>query len=289
MMGGPSPSIPQLASPVPPNKKPTHEVGGPPITIKSGERRSDPFLEKYPYLREADELRPPAYQSPYLKGGGFSPAYLPSPQAQPMKSGTSISEEFLMTRSVSDQQKIMAYKRRTSDNLAQRQRDEIRRQQEKLRDQQRQSQICQAQLSDSFARPHQSSSAQHNSQHHRPSHQFSAPLQSGHGYAYDASPPPFLHAQSYLNNSPPLQQSHPVSGLQYQSPQDFQMQMQRESQRDGTGGSFEHFFKGLQSAAASGHQRAGSYGAGGGGQGSPLKTEMGNGGEMLPMMRDARY
>lgn len=67
------------------------------------------------------------------------------------------------------------------------------------------------------------------------------------------------------------------------------MQMQRESQRDGSGASFDNFFKGLQNAAAAGHERAGSYGGGSGGQGSPLKTEMGNGGEMLPMMRDVRY
>ena len=289
MMGGPVPSSQLLASRSPPQKKSTKSRKAPLIAIRTGERPPDPLLEKYPYLREADKLRPATYQSPYLNGAGFSPAYLPCPEAPPVPLGASISEDYLMTRSPSEQQKIMAFKRQNSDNLAQRQRDEIRRQQEKLHDQQRQNQRYQAPPVHSFAPSPYSASIQHSVQSHRPSQQYSAPIQSSHAYNHDFSPPAFMHAHSYLHHSPPLQQSHPVSGLQYLSPQDFQMQMQRESQRDGTGASFEHFFKGLQNAAASGHERAGSYGGGSGGQGSPLKTEMGNGGEMLPMMRDARF
>ena len=83
------------------------------------------------------------------------------------------------------------------------------------------------------------------------------------------------------------------------------MQVQREAQHSSHGHSFEHFLKGVHSAAGvhaaqadsgSGGGWGGNYGAssGGGdvggdgdGQGSPLKYEMnGGGGEMLPQMRE---
>ena len=72
------------------------------------------------------------------------------------------------------------------------------------------------------------------------------------------------------------------------------MQMQREAQQHewtrAQQGGFDHFFRGLQSAAANGHERHidGGRISGGSGtmQGSPLKYEMGGGGEMLPMMGD---
>lgn len=69
------------------------------------------------------------------------------------------------------------------------------------------------------------------------------------------------------------------------------MQMQREVQQHEwtkAQGGFESFFRGLQNAA-NGHGGGGGEGGGVGGQqtqGSPLKYEMGGGGEMLPMMRD---
>ena len=260
------------------------------VPIKSVERPPDLFLGKYSYLHEAQKLRPATYQSPYEQGGGFSLAYLPNPQAPTTTtSGSSISEDFLMARSSSEQDKVKDHQCQFREYSAQRQRDDMLRQQGKLQNQQRQRQFSQAQPSKPFASSHQSSSATIKSHSYRPSQQFSAPIQTDNSYSYDLSPPPYLHAQSYLHNSTPLQQPYPTSGLQYQSSQDFQMQMQRESQRDGGGSSFDQFFKGLQNAAAVGHEQAGSYGEGGGGQSSPLQTGMGNGGEMLPMMRDVRY
>ena len=258
------------------------------VPIKSVERPPDLFLGRYPYLREAQKLRPATYQSPYEQGGGFSLAYLPNPQA-PTMSGSSISEDFLMARSSSEQDKIKDHQYQFREFSAQRQRDDILRQQEKLQNQQRQRQYSQAQPIQPFTSNHQSYSAPNSSHSYRPSQQFSAPIQTDNSSAYDLSPPPYIHAQSYLHNSTPLQRPYPTSGLQYQSSQDFQMQMQRESQRDGNGSSFDQFFKGLQNAAAVGHEQAGSYGRVGGGQSSPLQTGMGNGGEMLPMMRDVRF
>lgn len=292
MMGGasfPSQKTPSRPSSTKPAQKPNNIRKVFVVPIKSVERPSDPFLEKYPYLREASKLRPATYQSPYDSGGCFTSAYLPNPQAPTNIPQISISEEFLMARSSTEQQKVRNYRLQIRDSSAQRQREEILRQQAKLQNQQRQRQFSQARPVQSYVKTNQSPSVNYQPQHHRPSQQYSAPLHSHNSYAYDLSPPPYLHAQSYLHNSSPLHQSYPTSGLQYQSPQDFQMQMQRESQRNGNGGSFDHFFKGLQNAAAAGHERAGSYGGGSGGQGSPLKTEMGNGGEMLPMMRDVRY
>lgn len=89
------------------------------------------------------------------------------------------------------------------------------------------------------------------------------------------------------------------------------MQVQREAQHSSHGNSFDHFLKGVHSAAGvhaaqsddgggSGSGWGGSYttnssgdgnGSGGNGHGSPLKYEMnGGGGEMLPQMREgSRY
>lgn len=87
------------------------------------------------------------------------------------------------------------------------------------------------------------------------------------------------------------------------------MQMQREAQRQEwakSQGGFDQFFRGLQKAAGAGGADVdgssgdpissssggvgggvgGGNGDGGGTQGSPLKYEMGGGGEMLPMMGD---
>ena len=285
-----------LTSQKPPSRPPSNKPTWKPeivrkaltVPIKSVERPPDLFLGKYPYLREAHKLRPATYQSPYEQGGGFSLSYLPNPQAPTTTSGSSISEDFLMARSSSEQDKVKDHQYQFREFSAQRQRDDMLRQQERLQNQQRQRQYSQAQPIQPFASSHQSNSAPNSSHSYRLSQQFSAPLQNDNSYAYDLSPPPYLHAQSYLHNSTPLQQPYPTSGLQHQSSQDFQMQMQRESQRDGNGSSFDQFFKGLQNAAAVGHEQAGSYG-GGGGQSSPLQTGMGNGGEMLPMMRDVRY
>lgn len=102
--------------------------------------------------------------------------------------------------------------------------------------------------------------------------------------------------QPFTHHSPPLQSNnHPIvsPGLQYQSPQDFQQNIQRESQHSQNAGGLDQFYQGMQSAAGyhnSHNANAGwsGYSNGSNGQGSPLKYEMG--GETLPMMREgSRY
>jgi len=71
--------------------------------------------------------------------------------------------------------------------------------------------------------------------------------------------------------------------------------MKRESLSSNTE-PFDQFCRGLQNAAAgagaAGHTHSSAisthYGGMGGDQGSPLKYEMGGGGEMLPMMDEGR-
>ncbi|CAD6580385.1 MAG: hypothetical protein ASARMPRED_000204 [Alectoria sarmentosa] len=175
--------------------------------------------EKYTYLHDAEKARPQVYQSPYALEGGFSSAYLPAPAAAPKTRprGPSVSEEYLMTRTPSQQDQI-----------------------------------------------------NHDSMEAKP--------------------------QTY-------QASHSQQQAQYQSPQDFQLQLQREAQRSPQGGWLDQFSRGLQNAANHGGSQAVpaysgtsnyggiGYSSGGGGQGSPLKYEMGGAGtEMLPMMREGgRY
>ena len=74
------------------------------------------------------------------------------------------------------------------------------------------------------------------------------------------------------------------------------MQVQREAQHSSHGSSFDHFLKGVHSAAGvhtaqsddgGANSSWGESGSSGNGQGSPLKYEMnGGGGEMLPQMRE---
>ena len=272
----------------------------PPAQTKSAKRPSDPFLEKYPYLREANKDRPAVYQSPYAPGGGFTAPWMPNPDAPLPNPLKTLSQDFLMHRSPSQQEKVNTHMRRQSETSEQLQWDKIRSQQELLQNMQRQRshyQQPQSQTYSSMPPSHSptytamppSQHVLHNPQYQQHSTHYSPPLPSN-PYSYDLSPPPYANPYEVIHNTPPpqsqSQQRRPSYGLQYQSPQDFQLQMQRESQI-GAGG-FDHFFKDLQNAAAAGHQRVGSLGGSGGGQGSPIKSEMGNGGEMLPMMRE-RY
>lgn len=277
----------------------------PPMSLAAGAQRpADPFLEKYPYLREAAKHRPAVYQSPYAPGGGFTAAWLPNPDAPFPSHARTLSQDFLMQRSLSQQQQVNTHMRRQSETSEQIQRDKFRSQHEQHQSMQRQSSQTQQSPSPVYSSMPQSISPTYTTMQPSPrgiptppyqqySKQYSPPM-SSNPYSYDLSHHPYTreytNPYAVMHNHPPSQhqpqQRRPSYGLQYQSPQDFQLQMQRESQ-SGAGG-FDHFFKGLQNAAAAGHQRAGSSGANGigQGQGSPIKSEMGNGGEMLPMMRE---
>ena len=132
-------------------------------------------------------------------------------------------------------------------------------------------------------------------------------------YPHPTTHQPYYHPSS--SHHPPPTYGKPAS-LQFSSPQDFQMQMERAAaqfQRPGFQNGYGSY-QGLPNAAATvdadalngAGESAGDGGVGGGGvgagaggggdpgvvggkdggQGSPLKFEMGGGGETLPMMRD---
>ena len=128
---------------------------------------------------------------------------------------------------------------------------------------------------------------------HSSSHQYQQ-LQSYQQPPHPHSP--IFQSHNSHHHSPLL----PPEGLQFQSPQEFQLQMQREASQNSPHSSYDHFFRGLQHAAASnygfGPAGSGSGGVGsgngnGGGQGSPLSNEWNGGGaQMLPVMREsAKY
>ena len=291
---------------------------------------------EYAYLHDAEKLRPRVYQSPYAPEEGFTDAYLPVPVAAPKMRprGPSISEDFLMKRSSSQQERVnqqLTHDRAKAQEEAQTLAREHAQQQAQHSRSQSQSHahsrsnslqqqyhhpqpqhlplsaIQQPQPSyrthspPHYHNPHASANSFQHYNHYSPSYATSALLhhtapthqyQSLQNYQQPAhqtyrSPSP-ANSSHFLNN----QNLVTPGGLQFQSPQDFQLQMQREAQHSQHGG-FDSFFKGTQSAAhahteQSGGHSWGSYSSGGsGGQGSPLKYEMnGSGGEMLPQMRE---
>lgn len=275
------------------------------------------------YLHQAEKERPVVYQSPYASKGVASVA---SPltswtgsDAGPVKPG--LSESFLMQRTPSQQERVQGHIRKTSDARARMQQEKIRQQQEEIR---RLQQHAEQQL-----RQQRQALNINNTNHSPSSHQHPNPLQNHHhspSHSYnDLSfnqnhyPDPYssnLHAHSPTSYSNPYQahslQHHPPSnhrmpgpwsnpsspgsagGLQYQSPQNFKLQLQHEAQQQQQHSEWgpikeqqndwnRNFYRGMQNAASI--HPPGS--AGSGSAGSPLKYEMtGGGGEMLPMMRD---
>ena len=303
----PSFSQPQPSPTVPPQTPP----GRPPSV-----GACDPIVAKYPYYLAAHKLRPKVYQSPYACEGGFTTAYLPN-TAVPKPEHTrnrSLSEDFLLKRSLSQQELLKTHRRLESESKPSKppQPDQIY---------------------SSLYRPSSATNqpptmlmggATTTTTAQPPPHQQASyfPPQQ---YQHDPSPPfynnPLYQSPPslYDQQASPIQQHHPTTtagggGLQFQSPHDFQMQMQREAQHHEWSkppGGFDQFFKGLHKASANTNGGNDGDGGGGGGgvgtggvgigvgisggssggsgtstQGSPLKYEMGGGGEMLPMMGD---
>lgn len=298
--------------------------------------------EKYTYLHDAEKARPQVYQSPYAPGGGFSSAYLPAPAAasKTRPRGPSISEEYLMMRTPSQQEEISQSSMEAKVKAQQFQQQQQSQRRQSLSKSQTQghnpsrsnsikneylqpqhvqmSAIQQPQLSyqhpspqayhNPYAKPqsyqqfnHYSRSYAASSLHHQP--QTHQSHQSNHQpYHHHHHPQSPTHPTHYQQPET-YQANHSQQQAQYQSPQDFQLQLQREAQHSPQGGWLNQFSRGLQNAANHGdsqavpaYSSASSYGgigysSGGGGQGSPLKYEMGGAGtEMLPMMREGgRY
>ena len=295
-------------------------------------------LEKYTYLHDAEKARPQVYQSPYAVGGGFNSAYLPAPAAatKTRPRGPSISEGYLMTRTLSEQEQISqdSVEAKVKAQHFQRQQQLQRRQSLSKSQTQGQSQSSSNGIKQDCQPPqhvpmsaiqqgqpsyhHPSPQAYHNPylnaqsyqqfNHYSPSYAASSLHHQSQSHQFYQT-----HHQSYHHRSPAhptshqQTQSYPADHIQqqaqYQSPQDFQMQLQREAQHSPQGGWLDQFSRGLQNAANQGSGQGVSaymgasiyggigYSSGGGGQGSPLKYEMGGAGtEMLPMMREGgRY
>jgi len=290
------------------------------------------ILEKYVYLHDAEKARPRVYQSPYAPDGGFTAAYssIPAATSKSRPRGPSISEDYLMKRTTSQQEEV---NRKINDEKL-KICDFRMREAETMSRQVAQHQVHKRQ-SLSHGQSHSRNNSYYNShyqqqpQHvpmaaiHQPqsAYQAHSPNSYQNAFAtsssyqaygqysplYDANPvydqtqpsSQYQHLQQYQQSQLPHQSnSHPMvsSGLQYQSPQDFQHHIQRESQQSSHSGGLDQFYQGMQSAA--GYQNGqginagwGGYSSGGNGQGSPLKHELGGGGgETLPMMREgSRY
>lgn len=294
--------------------------------------------EKYTYLHDAEKARPQVYQSPYALGGGFSAAYLPAPAAAPKTRprGPSISEGYLMTRTSSQQDQI------NQDSMEAKIKAQQFQQQQQLQRHRSHSQSQSQAPGHSHSRSNSIKQEYQQPQHVQMS-AIQQPQSSYHHSSPQAYHHPYMNAQSYqqynhyspsyatssLHHQPQphqtnhqpyhhhqspnypahyqqaqtYQANHSQQQAQYQSPQDFQLQLQREAQHSPQGGWLDQFSRGLQNAANHGgsqgvpaYSGTGSYGgigysSGGGGQGSPLKYEMGGAGtEMLPMMREGgRY
>ena len=293
-----------------------------------------PVSEKYFYLHEAERNRPPVYQSPYSVGGGFTDEYLPAPA---VRSGTrprgpSVSEEYLKKQNASQQGKVTAQMCEDKAKLLQRQTVATQRRQSMGQTQQRRPAYQHHQHNHSqpshlpmsaIQRPSSNASnsnaphahsyfdpqtspsyptpttyphypngnfqTSYNPQHYQP------PLQYSQYQAHYATHPPF-------NNYDASQSHYPQSpSLTFQSPHDFQAQMQREAHQSPTQEEgLNRISHDLKTAAGSnpfgtadassgqGQWYQDGRTSGPGQAGSPLKHEFGNGGEMLPMMPEPR-
>ena len=287
--------------------------------------------EKYTYLHDAEKARPQVYQSPYALEGGFTPAYMPAPAAVPKTRprGPSISEEYLMTRTPSEQEQISQKTMEAKIKAQQFQQQQQLQRRQSLSQSQTQghsqnrgnsikeeyqppqhvqmSAIQQPQPAynnpspQAYQNPYTKPQSYQQYNHYSPSYATSSLHHQQPPHQYHQ---PYHHHQSptystHFPQAPTYQANHDQQQAQYQSPQDFQMQLQREAQHSPQGGWLDQFSRGLQNAANHGgsqgvpaYNGASSYGgigysSGGGGQGSPLKYEMGGAGtEMLPMMRE---
>ena len=285
--------------------------------------------EKYVYLHDAEKARPKVYQSPYAAEGGFTAAYLPAPAALPKSRprAPSISEGYLMKRTPSQLEAVN--RQLNEDKLKIHEEAQAKVSSYDQQQAQRQNSLNHGQVyynsNNSVQSPHQQSPPQHVplSAIQRPQSSYQPQPQPYHNpYAasnsyqtYNQYSPyntqttnrksepssqyqPLQQYQqpnhqysrpstTYQSNSSPM---GPPTTLQYQSPQEFQMHIDRESQRQSPNGGFDHFFRGMQSAApvqdGSNDGNWKGYGSNGNEHGSPLKHEMGGGGETLPVMRE---
>lgn len=276
MGGSATPSVNPFSRPPSSHQSPPAFTPSAPSLRTPSEDPCDPIIAKYPYLYAAHKQRPKVYQSPYAAEGGFTTVYLPNETLPPsdLPKNSSLSEDFLLKRTLSQQELLRNHKRKMSE-------DKLRHQdqpQPNHEPEQRKTEPSPTTSSTKPSFPHQpGQSSFYPPQHYQ--------YDYSHPYQNPVHPPQY---SLYDSSSPTLSHQQQQAGLQFQSPHDFQMQMQREAQQQewtrAQAGGLGVLARGLRSAACS---TGNAHGGGtGGGQGSPLKYEMGGGGEMLPMMRD---
>ncbi|KAL8938299.1 MAG: hypothetical protein Q9211_003277 [Gyalolechia sp. 1 TL-2023] len=303
------------------------------VAVSRGDKKEVSTLDvpaNWHYLHEAEKERPKYYQSPYAPDGAITIACSAANEAPADigRTNSSLSESFLMQRTPSQQEQVRGHIRRISDTKVRMQQEKIRQQQEELRRlaqqrEQQQQQLYRERQALASSTINPLSASQLHNPHTSPIHSYndfssgynynSNPYASSHhshahspthrgNHAYSAPSPQGFHQQSNHNLPGPWSNHSPTEsggGLQYQSPQEFRLQMQREAQQHSEWTTFKsqqtdfnNFYRGLQTAAAQLPNSSSSAGGGvlegGGTAGSPLKYEFaGSGGEMLPMMRDA--
>jgi hypothetical protein len=279
----------------------------------------NPTLAKYPFLMEAAMKRPAVYQSPYAPGGGFTEAWLPHPNAPKPKHirNVSISQDFLMKRTPSQQEvlKTKTHIRQVSADkalLQHKQHVEQQKRQQELKQHVNMPPPMSLSLDTSTHTMHPSLVHTQPFQPHPFTPQSFGPhtladFQSSFTPSHSAYPG-LLH-QNHDSFHANHNHTYPPPGLQFQSPRDFQLQMQREMRRGSKGGGlgagglggggmgngglgtssrYEDFLRGMAMHEGEGRHPHSHGGQDDGGDtaGSPLRQGMRGGGEMLPMMRD---
>ncbi|MCJ1395849.1 hypothetical protein MMC18_008735 [Xylographa bjoerkii] len=271
---------------------------GPVINQNRSRSASIEVLIKYPYLYEAALKRPAVYQSPYATGGGFTKEWLPNPAAAPSQRlrTISLSQDFLMQRTPSQQEYVKTHVRHVSAEKAlfqQQQQQEIQKRQLELKQQALMPPPISPPVPLDLGSHHPMQQMTH-SQSFQPQafhqHQpFSRPQQFV-DFQPPYNPPSHTYPHLFHQDLGPFPSTHTYQppGLQFQSPRDFQLQMQREAQQSKESAGYEAFLREMQEVGnVHPHAHSRSDVTAGGDSGSPLRQGMrAAGGEMLPMMRD---
>ena len=257
--------------------------------------RSDSMkaIEKYPYLLESAAQRPAVYQSPYGPGGIITNDWLPNPKASKVLHSRrqSLAQDFLDKQPPHHLKELRKHVRTISTEKAVFKQQESERM---IREHQRR-------RSNNMPPPKFSPTLTQNTPfhiEHYPPRAFSgSPSFSDFGsYSSQQAFSSMLTSDPHAYSSPSYQPPGP--GLQYSTPQDFQLQMQREAEVQATKpllshgrNSYDAFVRGLQGGhGIHGHppgaQELGLVGHDGDGtSGSPLRRGMKSAGaEMLPTM-----
>ena len=253
-------------------------------------------LARFPYLQEAAQMRPTVYQSPYAPGGGFTETWQPIVEAKKVlrPRSTSLAGDYLMKQSPSCREAVKGHVRTISTEKAMMQLLESERRHREHLQRQR----------NNMPPPLMSPSLMQNQTFH-PDHYPPRPFSDPSGFHDFGASYTQSHPYSPILGQEALQYpnafSRPTAGLQFSSPHDFQLQMQREAEAQASRpplithdrNSYHAFVRDLQHGVDSpahghgGHNMDFRGGGGDGTSGSPLRRGMTAAGtEMLPMMQD---